>query len=286
MQAKWTIKSLLEWTLGYFNQHKLPQARLEAEVLLARVLNVDRVYLYAHYFRPVDSQERQIFKEFIKRRISGEPCAYITGTREFMSLSFNVTRAVLIPRPETELLVETALETVRQLEEPRICDVGTGSGVVALSLLHYCPRARVMAGDISEEALQVARKNAHLFSLEVDFRSGSLLEPFSQENQFDLIVANLPYITDEEYQDLPYGVRQFEPRSALLASGDGLDLYRLLIPQAISLLKPGGHLMFEIGAGQGRAAREMVCEFAEASIIKDLSSRDRIIKARKGGVTD
>lgn len=281
-QVQWTIKSLLEWTTAYFNQKNIAQARLEAEVLLARVLEVDRVYLYVHYSQPVGKKERELFKTNIKRRLTGEPLAYITGVKEFMSLEFALGPDVLIPRPETELLVETALELLKPNEQPRICEVGTGSGAIAVSLALYCPRAQVWAGDISDAALAIARNNARRLDAIIDFRYGSLLEPFAMEQPFDLIVANLPYISMEEYADLPDEVKLFEPQLALLAPGDGLDLYRDLKLQAPDLLKPDGCILWEIGAGQGEAARAMMEGFAQVEIIKDLAGRDRLLKARKG----
>lgn len=280
--VQWTIKSLLEWTTDFFKEKNIAQARLEAEVLLARVLNVDRVYLYVHYTQPVGRQERELYRTSIKRRITGEPIAYITGVKEFMSLEFALNQQVLIPRPETELLVEAALDLMKMYEQPRICEVGTGSGAIAVSLAHYCPQAHVMAGDVSDAALSVAGDNARRLEARVDFRCGSLLEPFSMELPFDLIVANLPYISMQEYADLPNEIKRFEPRLALLAPGDGLDLYRDLKPQTLNMLKPDGFILWEIGAGQGKAARDMMDGFASVEIIKDLAGRDRLIKARKG----
>lgn len=273
---------MLEWTTAYFQEKNITQARLEAEVLLARVLQVDRVYLYVHYSQPVDRQERELFKAHIKRRLAGEPIAYITGVKEFMSLEFSLSPEVLIPRPETELLVETALDLIRRQERPRVCEVGTGSGAIAVSLAHYCSRAQIMAGDISAAALSVAVDNARRWEASVDFRCGSLLEPFSQELPFDLIVANLPYISPEEYVHLPDEIKLYEPELALLAPGDGLDIYRSLKPQALALLKPDGCILLEIGAGQGTAARAMMEGFTEVEILKDMAGRDRLIKARKG----
>ncbi|MEQ8173784.1 MAG: peptide chain release factor N(5)-glutamine methyltransferase [Syntrophomonadaceae bacterium] len=281
-QVQWTIKSLLEWTTAYFIKKNIAQARLEAEVLLARVLEVDRVYLYVHYSQPVGKEERELYKTNIKRRLAGEPIAYITGVKEFMSLEFALDPEVLIPRPETELLVETALELVKLNESPLICEVGTGSGAIAVSLSHYCPRAQIWAGDISDAALSIASNNARRLEAKVDFRCGSLLEPFAMEQPFDLIVANLPYIPMEEYAVLPDEIRLFEPQLALLAPGDGLGLYRNLKPQAVELLKPDGYILWEIGAGQGDAARDMMEGFAHVEIIKDLAGRDRLLKARKG----
>lgn len=282
MQARWTVKSLLEWTTDYFKSKNITQARLEAEVLLARVLQKDRVYLYVHYLQPVGREERELFRSYIQRRISGEPIAYITGRREFMSLEFVVNSDVLIPRPETELLVENALELLKGCREPRICEIGTGSGAIAISLAHYMPRAVIMAGDISSAALAVARENANRLNVNVEFRVGNLLEPFQAEMPFDMILANLPYIPEEEFHALPEGVKNFEPSSALLAPGDGLDFYRRLVLQAMPLLKEQGYIIFEIGEKQGAAARNVVGGFDEVQLICDLAGRDRLIIARKG----
>ncbi len=280
----WTVKELLEWTSNYFREKNINEARLEAEILLARVLGKDRVYLYANYDAPVNQDERSGFREFIKRRVRKEPLAYITGTREFMSLEFKVNPAVLIPRPESEILVEKAIDLLK--DTPcTICDIGTGSGALAISLAHYLPLARVFATDISPQALDTARDNAASLQVEAEFLEGDLLSPFlDKENYFDLIVANLPYIPLEEYYTLDSGVKNYEPQIALLAPGDGLDIYRRLLPQAFTLLKEGAYLFIEIGWQQGEKALKMMNNFEEVQIIKDLAGHDRIVMARKGAV--
>jgi len=282
----WTVKELLEWTSNYFKEKNIKEARLEAEILLARVLGKDRVYLYANYDAPVNQDERSIFREFIKRRARKEPLAYITGTKEFMSLEFRVNPAVLVPRPESEILVEQAIDLFR--DQPcSICDIGTGSGAIAISLAHYLPQAQIFACDISGQALDTARDNATRLQVEVEFREGDLLSPFldeeiDEENYFDLIVANLPYIPLEEYHTLDSGVKSYEPQIALLAPGDGLDIYRRLLPQAFALLKEGAYIFFEIGWEQGEKALQMMPDFEEAQLIKDLAGYDRVVMARKG----
>lgn len=278
----WTVKDLLEWTGNYFKEKNIKEARLEAEILLARVLGKDRVYLYANYDAPVNQDERGIFREFIKRRVRKEPSAYITGSKEFMSLEFRVNPTVLIPRPESEILVEQAIELFR--DRPcSICDIGTGSGAIAISLAHYLPQARVFACDISGQALETARDNAARLQVEVEFREGDLLSPFfDKTNYFDLIVANLPYIPWEEYQELDSGIKNYEPQIALLAPGDGLDIYRRLWPQAFTLLKEGAYLFIEIGGEQGEKAVQMMNNFEEVQLIKDLAGYDRVVMARKG----
>lgn len=280
----WTIKGLLEWTTDYFRDKNIKEARLEAEILLARVLGKSRVYLYTNYDAPVNQDERSIFREFIKRRGKNEPLAYITGNREFMSLDFNVNPAVLIPRPETELIVERAIELFK--DKPcSVCDVGTGSGAIAISLAHYLPQARVCATDLSATALETARGNAARLQVEVEFWEGDLLSPFlAKENYFDLIVANLPYIPVAEYRNLDPGVKDYEPVQALLAPGDGLDIYRRLLLQALPTMKEGAYIILEIGCEQGQKALEMVQELEEVQLIPDLAGHDRVIQARRGWV--
>lgn len=282
MQEQWRIKELLEWTTRFFTDKGIEQPRLEAEVLLARVLENDRVFLYAHYDQPVNAGEREKYRHFIQRRLRGEPVAYITERKEFMSLDFKISPAVLIPRPETELLVEKVLELAADRNDLRICDVGTGSGAIAVSLAVYCPAAQIYAVDISASALEIARENALRHQVRVQFALGDLLAPLQDEAAFDIIAANLPYISEEEFCTLERGVRDYEPAGALLAAGGGLDIYRRLLPQAVRLLKPDGYLLFEIAPGQGERAVAMLGDFAEVAVIEDLAGRPRLIKARKG----
>lgn len=282
MQNTWRIKDLLIWTTRFFTEKGLENPRLEAEILLAAALGKDRVYLYTNYDLPVNQKEREIYREWIKRRAKGEPTAYITGNKEFMSLNFRVNPHVLIPRPDTEILVEEALRLADRWQgEVRICDVGTGSGAIAVSLAYYLPRAMVYATDISREALELAADNAARYGVNIVLAKGDLLEPFAGEEKFHIITANLPYISEEEYEMLDSSVKNYEPRLALIAPGDGLDLYRRLIPQAWQLLKEEGYLLMEIGFNQGEKALGMAREWGKADIIKDLAGRDRVIKLEK-----
>lgn len=287
MQESWTIGKLIAWTTGYFRDKGLEEARLEAEVLLARALERDRVYLYTHYDEPVNREERERMRGFVQRRVSGEPAAYICGQHEFMSLSFTVNPDVLIPRPDTEILVETVCSLARELSAPSICEVGTGSGAIAVSLAHYLPRARIVATDISSAALEIARVNAQQNGAEVLFLAGDLLTPAADQGPFDFIVANLPYIPESQWEDLPLSVSRHEPRLALLAPGDGLDVYRRLLPQAVEMLLPNGYLCFEIGWDQGKVARQMVREnggfYPTVELRQDLAGRDRVVIAQKEG---
>ncbi len=282
MRQQWLIRELINWTTRYFTERGLQEPRLETEVLLAHALLQSRVYLYTHFDKPINQEERRQFRELIKRRIKGEPLAYIVGHKEFMSLDFKIDRSVLIPRPETELLVEEALEIARERQGLRICDVGTGSGAIAVSLAFYLPGAQIYASDISADALGKAHENAIQHGVAITFSQGDLLFPFLGEKPFDVIAANLPYINKEEYQKLDSGIKNFEPASALLSPGDGLDIYRRLLPQAEVLLHPEGYLLLEIGHKQGRGAWEMMRGWKEKEIIKDLAGRDRLLKARRG----
>ncbi len=281
MKEGWNIKELLVWTTRYFAGRGMDNPRLEAELLLAHILEQERVQLYAHYDRPVNQRERQGFKELIQRRVRGEPAAYIVGYQEFMSLKFQVNPSVLIPRPDTETIVENIVDLYRG-QSIHICDVGTGSGAIAVSLAYYLPLSRVAATDISAQALATAQLNADFHQVEIEFYQGDLLAPLSDCPPLDVIVANLPYIPFDEYTTLDPGVRDFEPVQALLAPGDGLDLYRRLLPQALDKLRSGGYLFAEIACHQGKLAQEMAGEFHEVEIIKDMAGRDRILRARKG----
>lgn len=287
MQTVWRIKDLLEWTTRYFLDKGISESRLEAEILLAHVLKKDRVYLYANYEAPVNTDERAIYKEYIKRRINSEPIAYITGYKEFMSLDFEVSPQVLIPRPDTELLVETAIKLSRDLNALRIVDVGTGSGAIAVSLAYYIDQAEIYATDISLSALEIARRNANRHNVDIGFRESDLLETFLVNQAegipcyFDMIVANLPYVAETERETLDPQVLDYEPHLALFAGEDGLDLYRHLIPQARTLLREGATLLFEIDPRQVCLIPSIMKGFSDVRILKDAAGRERVVQARR-----
>jgi release factor glutamine methyltransferase len=276
----WTIKELISWTTRYFQDRGIAAARLEAEIMLAYALEEDRVFLYTYFDKPVNQQERARFRGLIQRRARQEPLAYITGEKEFMSLSFEVSPQVLIPRPETELLVETALDLclARKL---RICDMGTGSGAIAVSLAYYSAGGKVTAVDVSLPAIEVARRNAERHGVQIEFCQSDLFAEVDPAQEYDLITANLPYITAAEYETLDAGIRRYEPELALLAGGDGLDVYRRFLPEAMKRLSPGGHLLLEIGAGQGQAALDMARPYGCSQLVSDLAGKDRLIVIRE-----
>lgn len=282
-----TIKEALELARKQLRESGTDTPALDAEVLLAHVTGLDRAGLYRQWERSLSEEEEARFFALAGRRLSGEPVAYLTGHKEFMGLDFVVNPHVLIPRPETELLVETALELLPP--SPVVVDAGTGSGAIAVSLAALHPGALVYATDCSPEALAVAGLNAerHGVAGRVFFCQGDLLEPLSgciPAGGVDLIAANLPYISREDLPGLPREVRLFEPSLALDGGAGGLELYRRLIPAAAGFLKQGGYLLMEIGYDQGREMTELLAQPAwEAAILKDLAGLDRLVVARRTG---
>jgi len=263
--------------------------RIDAEALLGHCTGRDRAELYRDGLEELPAGLGEEFWRLVERRAGGEPLAYITGRREFMGLEFLVSPAVLIPRQETELLVEKALEILSRGGRndpgpgPVLADVGTGSGAVAVSLAVLCPKARVYATDISAQALAVAGQNAHRQGVadRVRFLPGDLLGPLLDLPglKADLVAANLPYVPSGEIPGLMPDVRDFEPGLALDGGPDGLDLYRRLIPQAREILRPGGSLLMEIGPGQGEPLTKALGPGWEAQIIPDLAGRERVVLA-------
>ncbi len=265
------------------------EARREAGSLMGHALQRDRSFVLAHADDLITTEEEQRFLECLGWRMQGKPLQYITGQQEFFGLDFEVTSDVLIPRPETELLIETALKLASGFKDaPFICDVGTGSGCIPITLLHELrqfPAARAVAIDISEAALAVAKRNAARHEVErIDFVVSDLfaqLDP--KQAQFDLIVSNPPYIKAEAIEGLQREVRDFEPRMALEAGADGLSIVRRLVKDAGRFLKPGGHLLIEIGFDQSGAVRELVDRntWKLLDIHKDLQGIPRTVVLQK-----
>jgi len=259
-------------------------ARLDAETLLMHILGRDRAYLYAHPELELACHELTKYHEALTRRSSGEPLQYITGRQEFWGFDLRVTPAVLIPRPETEHAVETALELLRGIQSPHIVDVGTGSGCIALALASEMPEATIEAVDIAPEALDVASANAERlgFARRIRFAQSDLLEIFLQSTAaFDLVVSNPPYVGKNEADKLQIEVRQHEPHAALFGGAEGLDIYRRLIPQAHQVLKTNGWLVMEIGYSQEQAIRDLLTEWQDVHSVQDLQGIPRVMVARK-----
>ncbi|MDO8577960.1 MAG: peptide chain release factor N(5)-glutamine methyltransferase [Dehalococcoidales bacterium] len=272
------IKEALEHGRRTFAASDIEDPKLEAEVLLRHVLNIDRVRLYLDTGRELSAAEYATYRLVLKRRLNGEPSAYITGHREFFGLDFYVDYRVLIPRPETEIMVETALEFASARPVHLIADIGTGSGAVAVSLATRLTRATIYAVDISDEALTVAAENArkHGVSDRIRFLRGDLLAPIPEA--VDMIIANLPYVKEAELREV--NTWGYEPALALDGGKDGLDVIRRLIGQLKGKLKPGGALLMEIGAGQGSAVTEILADTfprSELRLISDGAGFDRVV---------
>ena len=268
----------------------VPEARREAGSLMGHALQQDRAFVLAHADDSISTDQEQRFREYLASRVKGKPLQYITGRQEFFGLDFEVNGDVLIPRPETELLIETALKLTTGLDKaPFICDVGTGSGCIAITLLHELrqfPDSRAMAIDISEAALAVAKRNAtrHGVAERIDFVvSNCFAELDPKLVQFDLIVSNPPYLRDDDLEGLQREVRDFEPRMALEAGADGLTVVRRLLKDAGGFLRTGGYLLFEIGFDQGDEVSEMVDRntWKLVDIHKDLQGIPRTVALQK-----
>jgi release factor glutamine methyltransferase len=254
--------------------------RRDAEVLLTHVLGCDQAALLTHPERLLSSAESDQLESFLNRRLASEPMQYITGSQEFFGLLFEVTPDVLIPRPETEHLVEAALEHIGG-EAVRILDVGTGSGAIAVSLAHARSQSHVTAVDLSPAALEVARRNAHRNGVleRVKFLQSNLLAEVDGPD-FDMVVSNPPYIAEGEV--LETQVSNYEPESALYAGPTGLEVYERLIPEASKVLKPGGWLLLEIGFGQQPAVEALLRGWRSVSVVHDLQGIPRVVQAMKG----
>jgi release factor glutamine methyltransferase len=280
----WTVGRLLTWTTDYLKRRGSESPRLDAEVMLAHVLQWQRVELYTHFTDEVPEGPRGRFRDLVRRRAEGAPVAYLVGRKEFYSLPLEVSPAVLIPRPESEFVVVEFLAVTKGLETTRAVDVGTGSGCLAIASACRNPGARFVAIDASEEALAVARKNAarHGVADRIDFRLGDRLGPVLGEEPFDVVMSNPPYIPTADIPRLEVGVRDFEPHLALDGGPDGLEMVRGLVEQSVVLLKPGGHLILEIGTAQEKPVRSLIEAHSElhlAPTIHDHAQHPRVIRA-------
>jgi release factor glutamine methyltransferase len=280
----WTILGVLQWTEKRFAERGLASPRLDAQVLLAHVLEKDRVFLYTRFDQPLAPEELAKYRGLIQRRLAGEPVAYLVGKKEFRSLMLDVDARVLVPRPDTETLVDVALTLLpADGAAPRIVDVGTGSGAIALALKKERPDADVLAVDRSPDAAAVARKNGERLGLAIEIFDGDLLAPVVAHAPFALVVSNPPYVTTAELETLAPEVKR-EPRAALDGGRDGLDVVRRLIADAPPLLAADGALALEIGAGQAAATIALFAadgRYAAAVATPDLAGIDRVVAARR-----
>ncbi|MGZ4816129.1 MAG: peptide chain release factor N(5)-glutamine methyltransferase [Terriglobales bacterium] len=275
------LRDALRWAVDVFEKNDVGSPRLNAETLLMFVLNCHRAYLYAHPERELTEDECQRYDEAVAERSRGVPAQYITGHQEFWGLDFLVSPAVLIPRPETEHLVETAIEIAHQFDHPVIIDVGTGSGCIALALENELPRAEVHAVDLSPDALEIARANAARLRLErVRFHITDILQGFPGEFA-DIIVSNPPYVGECEADKVQAQVRKFEPRMAVFGGPEGPELIRKLIEQAQHVLRPGGWLLIEIGYTQSPMLEELLKGWSDVHFVPDLQGIPRVAVGRK-----
>jgi release factor glutamine methyltransferase len=280
------IASVLNKSVLSLENQGISNPRLDAEVLLCALLKKGRAILYSHPGEQLTEKEYEEYQQWIERRKHGEPVAYIVGKREFWSLPFEVSRHVLIPRPETEILVEEVLKACAagRVKNPRILEIGTGCGAISVSLASELKEAYIVATDISREAIAVAMKNARNNGVEnqISFLIGDLFQPVS--GKFDTIVSNPPYISEEEYDDLPSEIQKFEPRLALCAGTDGTEYHGAIIREAISYLETGGSLLMEMGAGQKDRIENMLKEshlYDNIAFRADYAGINRVSIARR-----
>jgi release factor glutamine methyltransferase len=285
----WTVGRLLQWTVDYLKGRGADEPRLDAEVLLAHALGCRRIDLYTRFDETPAEQARAAFRDLVHKRAAGTPVAYLVGRREFFSLSFRVGPDVLIPRPETELLLVALLDLVKQRPgggPPEIADVGTGSGILAVAAAKHLPSARLTATDISPAALAIARANAeeHGVAGRIEFLVGDLLAAVPAQRRFDFILSNPPYVSEAEFERLPREVKDHEPRVALVAGPRGTEVIERLVPQAAERLRTGGHLLLEISPTIHEAAAAILAaerRLAAASTLRDLARLPRVLVAKR-----
>lgn len=281
------IKEALQYGAGILKAASNEAPVVQAGAVLCHVLKCDRTFLYAHGEFALEAEQERCYLGLLTDRVKGRPLQYITGTQEFMSLDFQVTPSVLIPRQDTEVLVEIVIKCAKEMRDKnilKILDIGAGSGCISISLARYIDNCRITAVDISEEALKVAEGNAALnnVSSKIAFVKGSIFENLNTDRQFDIVVSNPPYIPSGDIKYLQVEVRRFEPRSALDGGTDGLNFYRNIVNAAPGYLKKDGLLAFEVGVGQGEVVSSIMApSFYDIGIFKDLSGIDRVVTGKR-----
>jgi release factor glutamine methyltransferase len=290
LAEQWTIKKLLDWMTGHFTDKKIDSPRLTAELLLSHILNMQRIELYMNFDKEVAKPNLDKLRELVKRCLNNEPVQYLTERAEFYSISLKVSPACLIPRPETELLVERAIEFLRTRTGTQyVCDLCTGSGCIGVAIAKNFPEVKIIATDICDNALKIAADNIAKYNLteKIHLLQGDLFKPIIDQldgKEFDLITCNPPYISHPEMEKLEPNVKNHEPHLALNGGPDGLDIYRRIAGEVGTYLKKDGLLLLEIGYLQGPAVRQLLEEtkiFGDIKVEKDLSSNDRIVSAVK-----
>jgi release factor glutamine methyltransferase len=285
MSEEWTVRRIIDWTTAHLKKHGSDTPRLDAEILLAHARGCRRIEIYTRFDEVLSERERSAMRDLVRRRAQSEPVAYLVGHREFFSLDFQVTPAVLIPRPDTETLVVELLDVAKPLSAPRILDVGTGSGCIAIAAAVNHPTAQITATDANDAALAVARENArqHRVVERIAFRSGDVFAPVEQDEPFYIVVSNPPYIAEHEKETLQNDVRKYEPHEALISGPSGLEVLFRLIDEAPRHLAPAGTLMLEISPEQSKAVAgrmDSSGRFEDIRVVKDLPGLARVVRGR------
>lgn len=283
--VNWTIKQLLDQGVIALKNKNIENPLLEAQLILAHNMNVDRLFILTNLEKTVEDNVIKSYIRDIERKSNGMPTQYIIGMQEFMGLDFEVTEDVLIPRPDTEILVGQVLESIEVNKNYNILDIGTGSGCIAVSIAKYAKNVIIHAVDISEKALKIAKYNAIKNNVEerIKFYQGDIFSPFIDNNiKFDRIISNPPYIERDEIQKLDVNVKDYEPSLALDGGEDGLEFYRRIISNAKSYMNDNGLIFFEIGYNQANSVEELLKNnlFADIIVTKDLAGLDRVIKSK------
>jgi release factor glutamine methyltransferase len=289
--ADWTVKKLLDWITKYLDEKGVDSARLCAELLLGHVLGLERIHLYTNFDKPVSQSDLDQLHSLVKRAGNQEPVQYLVGKTEFYSMEIEVSTNCLIPRPETELLVEYAIEFLRSRQGPQlVCDLCTGSGCIAVAIAKNHPETKIIGTDICDKALTMADTNVkkHNLSDQIELLCGDLFEPLVPQldkAKFDLVVSNPPYVSTKEYEKLDKNIKEYEPSHALLAGVEGLDYYQKICSKIGEFLKGDSAVIIEIGYTQGQEVKDLIHNtglFAEVQIIQDIHSHDRIVVAKCG----
>ena len=286
MAEVWTIGRLLKWTEQFFSAKGIENPRLDAEVLLVHLLKKERIYLYVHFDEPLEMRELAAFRALVRKRAAHIPVALILGEKEFMGLRLSVTEATLVPRPDTEILVQAAIDRLKARQEEKgapahFADIGTGTGAVALAVLHYLAKSTAETVDISSAACEVAQRNAAALALtdRITFHTGDLLAPLAGKT-FDAILSNPPYVPDADIASLAPEVQRFEPHAALSGGADGLDFYRRLTKDAPAMLEAGGFMALEVGIHQAKAVVALMKvnpRIGRTEILRDYAGMERVV---------
>lgn len=284
---QWTVRRVLEWTIGHLKKHGSDSPRLDAEVLLAHARGCSRIQLYTAYDEVLSEPVRQKMRDLVKRRTNAEPVAYLVGMKEFYSLAFEVNRHTLVPRPETELLVMEALRLLKPIPAPRILEIGVGSGCISAAIAVNHKGAQIVGVELNSDTRDVAQRNIerHKVSDRVELRCGDLFAPLSPGEQFDLLISNPPYVPTAEISQLDPTVREHEPHGALDGGTDGLDCIRRIAAGAGEFLRPDGDILLEFSPEQAESVRQVLTEnqFTKVTVLNDLGQVARAACARRGG---